>query len=194
MLKTAFVVFLVLCISIVGGGASVWYTLKANERGGAVTIGDWTAFPYIGTPDADPYSKARAAREGLLALGRAEGLSFSATRDTGGEALLRECSYLIEGPVPSARFWTLYAADPTRAVIRAGERRSGALHSNQLIRRVDNSVSIAAGAHPAPGNWLALSGTGPMTFVLTFFDTPIAASTGAGDIVLPSIVKVGCDA
>ena len=183
-----------LCISIVGGGASVSYTLKANERGGAVTIGDWTAFPYIGTSDADPYSKARVAREGLLALGRAEGLSFSATRATGGEALLRECSYLIEGPVPSARFWTLYAADTAGAVIRAGERRSGALHSNQLIRRVDNSVSIAAGAHPAPGNWLALSGTGPMTFVLTFFDTPIASNTGAADIVLPSIVKVGCDA
>ena len=194
MLKTALVTFVVLCISIVGGGASVWYTLKANESVGAVTIGEWTAFPSIGTPDADPYSKARVAREGLLALGRAEGLSFSADRDSGGEALLRECAYRIEGPVPSARFWTLYAADPAGAVIRAGERRFSALHSNQLVRGVDNSVSIAAGAHPAPGNWLALSGAGPMTLVLTFFDTPIASSTGASDIVLPSIVKAGCDA
>ena len=194
MLKTAFVTFVVLCISIVGGGASVWYTLKANESVGAVTIGEWTAFPSIGTPDADPYSKARVAREGLLALGRAEGLSFSANRDSGGGVLLRECAYRIEGPVPSARFWTLYAADPSGAVIRAGERRSSALHSNQLVRGVDNSVSIAAGAHPSPGNWLALSGAGPMTLVLTFFDTPIASSTGASDIVLPSIVKAGCDA
>jgi len=194
MLKTAFVIFVVLCISIVGGGASVWYTLKANERVGAVTIGEWTAFPYIGTPDADPYSKARVAREGLLALGRAEGLSFSANSDATGEALRRECAYRIEGPVPSARFWTLYAIDTAGGVIRAGERRPGALHSNQLIRRIDNSVSIAAGAHPAPGNWLALSGAGPMTFVLTFFDTPIASSTGAADIVLPSIIKAGCDA
>jgi hypothetical protein len=194
MLKTAFLTFVVLCISIVGGGASVWYTLKANESVGAVTIGEWTAFPSIGTPDADPYSKARVAREGLLALGRAEGLSFSAQRDSGGEALRRECRYRIEGPVPSARFWTLYAADTSGTVIRAGERRSGALHSYQLIRLVDNSVAVTASAHPAPGNWLALSGSGPMTLVLTFFDTPIASSTGAGDIVLPSIVKVGCDA
>ena len=193
MLKTAFLTFFVLCISIVGGGASVWYTLKANERGGAVTIGEWTAFPLIGTPEADPYSKARVAREGLLALGRAEGLSFSAQRDSAGQGLRRECSYRIEGPVPSARFWTLYAADSAGSVIRAGERRSAALHSNQLIRLADNSVSIAAGAHPAPGNWLALSGAGPMTLVLTFFDTPIAAATGASDIVLPSIVEAGCD-
>ena len=32
-----------------------------------------------------------------------------------------------------------------------------------------------------------------MTLVLTFFDTPIAAATGASDIVLPSIVEAGCD-
>lgn len=194
MLKTAFLTFLVLCISIVGGGASVWYTLKANESVGAVTIGEWTAFPLMGTLDADPYSRARVAREGLLTLGRAEGISFSAQRDSDGGALRRECSYRIEGPVPSARFWTLYAADPAGAVIPAGARRSGALQSYQLLRLADNSVSIAAGAHPAPGNWLALSGTGPMTLVLTFFDTPIASSTGASDVVLPSIVKVGCDA
>ena len=74
MLKTAFLTFVVLCISIVGGGASVWYTLKANESVGAVTIGEWTAFPLMGTLDADPYSRARVAREGLLTLGRAEGL------------------------------------------------------------------------------------------------------------------------
>src|SRR5690606_16425036 len=171
-----------------------WYTLKANESVGAVTIGEWTAFPSIGTPGADPYSKARVAREGLLALGRAEGLPFSAQHDSDSKPLRRECSYRIEGPVPTARFWTLYAADTSGAVIRAGERRSSALHSYQLIRLVDNSVSIAAGAYPAPGNWLALSGAGPMTLVLTFFDTPIAASTGAADIVLPSIVKVDCDA
>ena len=194
MLKTVLLIFIVLAISIVGGGASVWYTLKANEGVGAVTIGQWTAFPNVGTVDADPYSKARVSREGLLALGRAEGLSFSAQRDADGQALRRECTYRIEGPVPSSRFWTLYAADPSGAVIRGGQRRPGAMHSYQLIRLADNSVSISAGAHPAPGNWLALSGEGPMSFVLTFFDTPIASSTGASDVVLPSIVRVGCDA
>lgn len=194
MLKTVFLTLVVLCVSLVGGGASVWYALKANEGIGAVTIGEWTAFPYLGTADADPYSTARVAREGILALGRAEGLSFSASRDSGGEALRRECTYHVEGPVPPARFWTLYAADPAGAILRGGDRRQGALHSYQLVRFTDNSIDVSAGAHPSPGNWLALSGTGPMTFVLSFFDTPIASGTGASDIVLPSIVKVGCDA
>jgi hypothetical protein len=194
MLKTAFLTLVVLSISIVGGGASVWYALKANEGIGAVTIGGWTAFPHIGTAEADPYSRARASREGLLSLGRAEGLTFSAQADADGARLRRECTYSIEGAVPLARFWTLYAADPSGAVIHAGGRRAGALHSHQLIRLRDNTIVISAGAHPAPGNWLALSGSGPMTLVLTFFDTPIASAGGATDIVLPSIVKADCDA
>lgn len=194
MLKTVFLTLVVLSIALVGGGASVWYALKTNEGMGAVTIGEWTAFPDLGTADADPYSKARVAREGILALGRAEGLAFSALRDSAGSTLRRECSYLIEGPVPSARFWTLYAADPSGAVVRGGEHRLAALHSYQLLRLEDNSVVISAGAHPSPGNWLALGGTGSMRLVLTFFDTPIASGSAASDIVLPSITRVECDA
>jgi len=194
MLKTVFLTLVVLSVSIVGGGASVWYALKANEGIGALTVGEWTAYPSIGTADADPYSKARVAREGILSLGTAEGISFSATRDDGGEALRRDCSYNIEGPVPPARFWTLYAVDPDGDVVRGGERRTAALNSYQLLRLPDNSVEISAGAHPMPGNWLSLSGTGPMTLVLSFFDTPIAAGSGASEIVLPRIVKAGCDA
>lgn len=194
MLKTAILTLVVLSISIVGGGASVWYALKANEGMGAVRIGQWTAFPSLGTADADPYSKARVAREGILALGRAEGLTFTAERDANGEVLLRQCSYEIEGPFPPARFWTLYASDSSGKVVPGGEQRLGAIHSYQFIRFTENSNLISAGRHPAPGNWLALSGTGPMKFLLTFFDTPIASGTGAADVLLPTITRTGCDA
>jgi hypothetical protein len=194
MLQTALVTFIVICIALLGGGASVWYTLQAKESLGAVTIGEWTAFPDLGTPQADPYSKARVAREGALALGRAEGLAFVAQQDSDGETLRRECEYRIEGPVPSARFWTLHATDTADAVIGSGKRRASAFHSYELLRRVDNSVSLSIGARPSPGNWLALSGTGRMTLNLTFYDTPIASSTGVADVKLPAIIKVGCDA
>jgi hypothetical protein len=193
MLKTAFVTFLVLCIAVGGGALSVWYALQAQEGVGAVTIGGWTAFPDLGTPEADPYSKARVAREGVLALGRAEGLSFVAQRDSGGDALRQECEYRLEGTVPSARFWTLFPADASGAVVGSGKRRAAALHSNQLLRMADNSVSISVGVHPGPGNWLAVSGSGAMFLVLTLYDTPIASSTGVADVELPQIHKVGCN-
>ena len=194
MLKTAFLIFLALSISIVGGGASLWYALRMQEGVGAVTIDGWTAFPEIGTPGADPYSKARVAREGLLSLGRAEGLSFSTQRDSMGDVLDRECQYRVEGSVPSSRLWTLHATDRAGSLITAGTLRAPALHSGELLRMPDNSFSISVGAQPRPGNWLALSGTGPMVLVLTLYDTTIASSTGLTNISLPQIVRVGCDA
>lgn len=194
MLKTALLTLLSLAIAIGGGGGSVWYALQAQSGVGAIRIGQWTAFPEIGTQDADPYSKARVAREGVLALGKAEGLSFVAERDAGGEPLKRECAYTIEGSFPTARFWTLYAADQSLGVVGTGKPRLAALQSYQVLRKGDNSVTITAGNRPSPGNWLLTDGFGKMYFVLTFYDTPIASSTGLSDVKLPSIVKAGCNA
>lgn len=194
MLKNALLTLIALAIAIGGGGASVWYTLRAQDGVGAIRIGQWTAFPDIGTPAADPYSKARVAREGVLALGRAEGLSFVAERDSSGDTLKRECAYRIEGGLPTARFWTLYAADESLGVIDTGKQRPAALQSYEVMRQPDNSVAITVSGHPAPGNWLLSTGAGTMYLVLTFYDTPIASSTGLSDIEMPRIQKAGCNA
>jgi hypothetical protein len=194
MLKNTLLTFLGLAIAIGGGGGSAWYVLNTQEGVGAIHIGPWTAFPDIGTPDADPYSKARVAREGVLALGRAEGLSFIAERDSAGDALKRECAYTIEGSFPTARFWTLYAADNSLDAIPTGKPRPAALHSYEILRQPDNSAVISVGRRPYPGNWLLVQGAGTLYFVLTFYDTPIASSTGLSGIVLPQILKAGCNA
>ncbi|MGY2994570.1 DUF1214 domain-containing protein [Mesorhizobium sp. URHB0026] len=194
MLKNAFLMLISLAIAIGGGGASVWYALKIQDGVGAIRIGQWTAFPDIGTPAADPYSKARVAREGVLALGRAEGLSFVAEKDAAGDQLKRECAYRIEGGFPTARFWTLYAADQSLGVVETGKSRLAALQSYEVLRQPDNSVIISVGHQPMPGNWLLTDSSGRMYFVLTLYDTPIASSTGLSDVSLPRIVKAGCDA
>ena len=194
MLRIAFLTLVLLSISIGGGAASVWYALQAQEGVGAVTIDGWTAYPDIGTAEADPYSKARVAREVFLSLGRAEGLSFSARRDSGGDLLRQECQYRIEGTVPTSRFWTLHAAGRTGTAIVARSGGPAAIHSYGLLRSDGDGVSIAVGAVPEPGNWLPLSGRGAMSFVLTLYDTPVAGNTGIVDIGLPRILKVGCRA
>jgi hypothetical protein len=194
MLKNALSTLLTIAIAIGLGGGSVWYTLDAQSGAGAIRIGPWTAFPDVGTPEADPYTQARTAREGVLSLGRAEGLTFVAEKDSGGEPLRRECSYAIDGGFPTARFFTLYAADASLDVIDTARPRRAMLQSYQLLRRTDDTALISTGSHPLPGNWLAVAGTGPLYFVLTFYDTPIAASTGLSDVELPAIRKESCDA
>lgn len=194
MLKNAFLILVSLMVAVGVGAGTVSYALNARSGVGAVAISGWTAFPDMGTPDADPYSKARVAREGVLTLGRAEGLAFTAQRDSNGDALRIECAYLVEGTVPPARFWTLYPSGPGDAALQASDTRPIALHSYEVLRLPDNSVSISVGSKPTPGNWLAVLGNGPMTLNLTLYDTPIASSTGLTGIELPQILKVGCDA
>lgn len=194
MLKQSILIVLALAVAVGGGAASVGMVLNSQEGIGAVSVGPWTAFPDIGTPEADPYSKARVARDGVLALGRAEGLSFVADRDSAGVTLKSECSYRIEGSLPVARFWTLYATDRAHLALKSGIRRDATLHSLEVLRQPDNSISVSVGTRPEPGNWLAVGGVGAMNLVLTFYDTPIASSTGLSGIEMPRIVRVQCNA
>jgi hypothetical protein len=194
MLKNALLVLLTLVIAVGGGAASVWYALELRQGVGAVAVGDWVAHPEIGTPDADPYTKARIAREGILALGRAEGVPFVAERDSSGEALRAECAYAVEGKVPPSRFWTLFAVDARRHALTSGTDRYAAIQSYGVARAADDSVSVAIGRRPRPGNWLYVGATGPMALVLTLYDTPISGSTGFADLEMPQVLRVGCDA
>ncbi len=193
MLRTIFLTALTLAIAIGGGAGSVWMALNASEGIGAVQIGDWTAFPDVGTPHADTYSKARFAREGGLALGRAEGIVFVARRDSGGALLRRDCAYTIEGAIPSSRFWTLYAADAQRIVLPPAVRRVPALHSYEMLRTVDGAIRITVSNNPVPGNWLGITGDGPMQLVLTLYDTPAATAARVFEIELPQVLRGSCD-
>lgn len=193
MLKTAFLTALTVAIAIIGGAGSVWHALETDFGFGSVTIGNWTAFPHHGTPDADPYSRARFSREADLALGYAEGLVFVARRDAGGEALRVECRYRVEGGLPPARFWTLHARDASGRLIAPPGERAPALHSYALLRQPDNTVATTVSRHAAPGNWLAVSGAGPLTLVLTLYDTAIASSARIAEVELPQILREACD-
>ncbi|MEX0408141.1 DUF1214 domain-containing protein [Aquibium sp. LZ166] len=193
MTRVLLSVALVLALSIGGGAASVWYAVNEIGGFGALHVGSWTAYPERGTPDADPYSKARFARDAELPLGRAEGISFVAAKDSSGLELRRRCTYRIEGTVPVSRFWTLYAAANGLSPIRHENRRPG-LQSLQILRQPDNSFEIAAGPHPAPGNWLPLTGEGPMSLVLTLYDASALNDAGSIELELPRIYRAGCDA
>ena len=194
MLKTVLSVFLTLAIAIGLGAWSVWYALDRQGGIGALQVGAWTAYPDMGTDEADPYTEARVARAGTLVLGRAEGLAFVARRDAGGAPLERECAYSLDGSFPSARFWTLYAADKDLRALHNGGLRQPQLQSYQVVFRNEGTADIAVSDTPEPGNWLMLTGKGPFSLVLTLYDTPIATGTGLSDIHLPRIVRGGCHA
>jgi len=194
MLRNLLLTLLTFCIAIGGGAASVWYALDADNGFDALRIGAWTAFPALGTPDASPYAKAAAARDGVLALGHAEGIRFVASEDSSRAPLSRGCTYRVEGNTPPARFWTLFPANPRSFFpLDPKDGLPGKLQSWAVLRQADGSFVVTVGPHPAPGNWLATNGLGAMELALTLYDTPAATSSEIGSIELPRITRTGCD-
>ena len=193
MLRTIATVLIVLAIAIGGGAASVWYALGATGGLGALEAGVWTAYPFAGTPQADPYSRARVSRDADLPLGGAEGIVFVAARDSGGSLLRRDCMYRVEGNVPPARIWTLYPADPAHVPLPSLGQRPPALSSLGVLRAPDNALIVTASQRVAPGNWLPVSGSGPMTLVLTLYDTAVASNEAIAAVDMPQVLRVSCD-
>ncbi|ENT06109.1 hypothetical protein C038_00532 [Brucella sp. 63/311] len=190
MFKTIFKVVAVLALALGGGIWSVDYALDSFEGFGELRVGAWRAYPAAGTPDADPYSKARAARKAYLPLGTTEGLPFYAQRDSAGRELRRGCTYRLSGFTPPARFWTLYPATPDLKPIAPREGLQSALHSRAVLYEKDGSLSITISPDASPGNWLPVEGRGNFVLVMTLYDTPAGSSSGLSDLVMPSLVRI----
>ncbi len=136
-LLASFVVALVL-----GVGSAL--LLLRGGLGGTIAVGPWMTSDVIGSADADPYTRARVAIGGLLALNRSETIYFTAATDSDGEALRMQCTYKIIGSDPPARWWsiTAYAADHY-LIPNPQDRYS--YGGNTVAREDDGSFVISAG-------------------------------------------------
>ena len=192
MLRLPFLVALALLTAFGLGIGSAVGMLDASSGFGAIRLGPWAAFPEAQTAGADPYARAHRARAGKLLYAAAEGLQFQAEDDDEGNKLSPRCTYAMDGLTPPARFWTLYAADRSLKELPGEGRRHPAAQSLAILRNADNSFVVSVGPDAMPGNWLAVSGRGPMVFVLTLYDTPLSGNIGIDNITLPQVLRVGC--
>jgi hypothetical protein len=188
-----FVVHLLTLIVValsVGFGLS-WYALTDGRLFGAYEVGPWLAWPQIGQPRPDPYTRAYLARAGTLQLGLSEGLQFVAQTDSDGRRLDRACRYRVDGNTPVAQFWTLaaIAQDGTNIASRDGPR---SVRSTGVSRADDGSVLLYVSRSLAPRNWLEIVGDGPFQLVLTLYETSIFAGASSGVETLPAIIREAC--
>ncbi len=194
MLRNLLVIAVALVIAI-GGGA--WLTsLAMNETGqfGGVTIGGWTAYPLEGTLEADPYAKARLARDAALAIGAAEGVTFYASADDAGERLTSDCDYTVEGRTISARLWTLHPLSPdSNRLAGIPDKWPAFLNSETIAYDADGSFRITVSAFARPYNWLALPKNSGFVLALNLYDSPVATNKGLVETSLPKVTRGECN-
>lgn len=186
---------LVLIAGLLMGGLSAWYSIQQSHGIGAIKIGAWTAWAFTGINEADPYTVARTTADSTVPLGAAEGLVFEAVEDNAGETLRLECNYIISGTTPSARLWTLSIYPALANTLDAESSKIlEKAHTNSInvVRFADGTFRIFLNRAPTSGNWVRISGSGSFRMALRLYDTPVTASAGLYDPIMPSIRKDGC--
>ena len=180
-----------IAVALALGFGLSWYALTDGRVFGGFQVGPWAAWPQVGSPNPDPYTRAYLARSGALQLGLSEGLQFIASTDSDGRPLDRACRYRIAGTTPVAAFWTLVPVSLAGINIA---RPDGplAFRSTRIARAPDGSLVLYVSRTLAPQNWLEIAGDGPFELILTFYDTSIFAGIGSGVQTLPAILREAC--
>ena len=99
-----------------GLGSALWmaglWPPGRNMAFGDVDVGGWRSDFAIGSKAADPYTRARVARHGLLALAKSEAVYLTRAVDDTGQPLREACTYRLSGAAMPAGWWsmTLYDA------------------------------------------------------------------------------------
>lgn len=174
----------------VGFGLS-YYALTDGRLFAAVRIGPWAAWPDVGQPMPDPYTRAFLARNGILQLGSAEGIQFTAFTDQEGQPLFSGCTYRVAGLVPGASFWTLEATDLEGTNI-AADADLMVLQSERIARSGNGALLAHVGPHLASGNWLETTGEVPFRLQLTLYDVNVSSGSAATIEQMPSITRMRC--
>ncbi len=192
-MRTLINIFIVLIIGLSLGGLSANIALQSSHGIGAVSSGSWSAWPFVGGAQVDPYTSAKAATDGTIPLGAAEGLAFEALQDQDGANLRKQCSYEVAGDTSATRLWTMTAYNLDGKLIVDDGILISSIFSGNIIRFPNSSFVLNVSTSPNSGNWIPIRGTGKMKLVIRLYDTPITSNSGITKPLMPRIKLIGCN-
>jgi len=196
-MRRAFVYLAVAVAGVaLGLGSALWlaglWPAASKMAFGDVNVGGWRSDFTTGSETADPYTRARVARHGLLALAKTEAVYFSRTDDDAGEPLREACSYRLSGGAMPAGWWsvTLYDA---KSMLPANTDDALSVDAEQMGAGAWSA--IIAPERPAGGEaWISSRGAGVFDLTLRLYmPEPTLLSQPAAALVSPRIERLSCE-
>lgn len=160
----------------------------------ALTIqskGPWTVWPTAVQPRIDPYTRAHQLSYAFLPPNRFETLEYEAQSDSDGRMLDESCSYVLSGPMPKARWWTLQAVSAEKEIGSPEENTQG-LISQEVVYEPDGTFRVVLSSEPQPGNWLKPPDSGPPVLLLRFHSPEAALRRNPLAASLPVVERRAC--
>jgi hypothetical protein len=167
---------------------------------GNVDVGGWRSDFAIGSEAADPYTRLRVARHGLLALARTEAVYFTRATDDMGAPLREACRYRLAVGAMPAGWWsiTVYNSD---SFLPANDDGALSVSADQdVVYMIGDTIEgrgIAATIAPdrpaGGGLWLSSRNAGTFDLTLRLYMPDEALLTDpAAALDPPKVTRLSC--
>lgn len=181
----------VIVAGLLTGAASGWFTLQNGMVQGESYSG-WNGSKVTGSVDADPWTRARVAVSGLLALNKSQAIYFSRNSDDSGARLREDCRYRVSGGAMPARWWsiTVYAADNYLPI-----NDDDALSFDQTEAQPQGKAEwsgILSSKRPDGEPWASTRNAGDYEITLRLYQPSAQAQANYAAIRMPKVTKLDC--
>jgi len=168
---------------------------------GDVNVGGWRSDFAIGSKAADPYTRARVARHGLLALAKSEAVYFTRAVDDDGQPLREACTYRLTTGAMPAGWWsiTLYNAQSmlpgnTDAALSINAMQDSVARIGDEIIGRGVTATIAPRRPADRGLWISSRHAGRFDLTLRLYMPEQALFTDPGSTLdPPRLERLACE-
>jgi len=179
------------------GAGSAWW--QASRGSLDWRTGPWATTTLAGSPEADPWTRARVALAALLALNRGETMYYLAHTDSEGQALRSRCRYRVEGVPPPARWWSVTAYSEDHFLFDHPSRRYSLNSRTAQLDEKGRFVLLTGpdapappvAALPAPPAWLPTPGDRGLVLALRVYNPDAKLSADPLRLDPPRITRLG---
>lgn len=167
---------------------------SGKGMGNAISVSGWNSDWTTGSAAANPWTKARIARHGLLALTKEEAVYFTRTTDEDGQRLREACTYRVSGGEMPALWWSVTLYDGQSYLPRNKDRALSFDQTKAEATGEGGSWSFTVAAEgPETGNWVSSKEAGNFDLTLrlykpsaTLLETPQTA------LPAPKVERLSC--
>lgn len=173
--------------------AGLWPGAKPLDFGD-VEVDGWRSDFAIGSKSADPYTRARVARHGLLALAKSEAVYFTRTTDDTGDLLREKCDYRMFGGKMPANWWSITLYD-ARSMLPMNEDKALSIDATSITGDPENWSAIIAAQPPNQQlDWISSRNAGNFDLTLRLYvpDEALIADPEAS-FTPPAIERLSCE-
>lgn len=166
--------------------------------GNAIDIDGWRSDWSIGSENANPYVRARVARNGLMGLRKEEAVYFLKTQDDQNERLKEGCVYAVTGGGFPAGWWSITLYDSDSRLPMNDDQRLSFDQTQAGARFGDETWRFEISSTPpnrANTPWVSSRAAGDFDLTLRLYQPASALLEDPGTaLVPPRIERLSCDA